>query len=180
ATIFQGYLSIEGSPLVAVDPDGLIFVLGLFSELLKLYDFRTFDKRPFVTFKVPRQERDLEWTGIKFSPNGRQIMITTNKSCIYLIDSFTGKVLHTLTGHLSDKMRYIEACYSPDSAYVFSGSNDGKIFVWSAENGRLISALPSIHKCASKHLIFNPKQMVLASSCSDELYLWLPHDLEDE
>ena len=45
--------------------------------------------------------KEIEWTGLKFSPDGKSILISTNGSVIKLIDSYNGSSLQTFTGNLS-------------------------------------------------------------------------------
>ncbi|KAH9378690.1 hypothetical protein HPB48_004205 [Haemaphysalis longicornis] len=68
----------------------LIFAVGFNSELVKLYDLRTFDKGPFNIIKPP-QDRDGDWTGRKFSRGGKSILISTDGPLIHLIDAFQCK-----------------------------------------------------------------------------------------
>jgi COMPASS component SWD2 len=42
-------------------------------------------------------EGDFEWTHLKFSPNGKMILVSTNTSLILLVDAFSGVLLHTFT-----------------------------------------------------------------------------------
>ena len=90
----QGMMHVGGRPIAAFDPEGLIFAAGINSENIKLYDLRSFDKGPFNTFNL-NQEKECDWTGIKFSPDGKSILISTNGSLIRLIDSFNGNPLKT-------------------------------------------------------------------------------------
>ena len=46
----QGLMNLPSRPVAAFDPDGLIFGVGMDSNVIKLYDLRTFDKGPFSTF----------------------------------------------------------------------------------------------------------------------------------
>ena len=55
--------------------------MGVQSEQIKLYDVRSFDKGPFSTFKYPI-ETGCDWTGIKFSLDGKLMMLTTNGAVI--------------------------------------------------------------------------------------------------
>ena len=107
---------------------------------VKLYDLRSFDKGPFVTFNLP-QERQCEWTGLKFSPNGQSILLTTNGSVMRLIEAFQGQPLQTFAGHLNNKGIAVEGCFSPDSKFVFSGSTDGRIHIWDADSGKCLILL---------------------------------------
>ena len=80
-------------------------------------------------------EKDVEWTGLKFSPDGKTILISTNGSLIRLIDAFNGKLMQSFTGHVNTKSIPLEASFSPDSQFVISGSTDGRVHIWNAENG---------------------------------------------
>ena len=88
-------------------------------------------------------EGDFQWTHLKFSPNGKMILVSTNTSLILLVDAFSGVLLHTFTvnwtrwqpgssvsaslslsrtqGHQNTKNISLEASFSPDSKYVFCG-----------------------------------------------------------
>ena len=99
-----GLMHLPGRPVANFDPEGLIFAAGISSDTIKLYDLRSFEKGPFSNFKIPRDSKlepsigpPIEWTGLKFSPDGKYILVSTNGSMIKLIDSFNGNVLHTFT-----------------------------------------------------------------------------------
>ncbi len=100
-----------GNPVVDYDPDGLAFGVGIDSQIIGLYDIRNhekvevfsyFDCNKFI-FKGPFEmlkyecEGDFEWTHLKFSPNGKMILVSTNTSLILLVDAFSGVLLHTFT-----------------------------------------------------------------------------------
>ena len=61
--------------------------------------FYLLKKGPFSNFKIAKDVRDqnIEWTGLKFSPDGKTILVSTNGSMIKLVDAFNGNVLHTFT-----------------------------------------------------------------------------------
>ena len=50
----SGIMQVQGKPVLAFDPEGLVFSVGVQSEMVKLYDLRSFDKGPFATFRMPR------------------------------------------------------------------------------------------------------------------------------
>lgn len=171
----QGVMHLTGRPVGNFDPEGLIFAVGLNSELVKLYDLRTFDKGPFNTFKLP-QDKECDWTGLKFSPDGKSILISTNGSVIHLIDAFQGTPQQTLTGHTNNKGVPLEASFSPDSQFVFSGSTDGRVHVWSTAEGvgGLRTAVLNCDHTGPVHCVqFNPKYMMLVSACTNMAF-WLP------
>ncbi|RWR98988.1 WD repeat-containing protein 82-like protein, partial [Dinothrombium tinctorium] len=172
STNCQGLMHLVGRPVANFDPEGLIFAVGINSESIKLYDLRSFDKGPFNTFKIP-QDKDCDWTGLKFSPDGKFIMIYTNGNVIHLIDAFQGNPLQTLMGHTNSKGLPLEASFSPDSQFVFSGSQDGKILVWNAVYGNRVGVLQAEHSGPVQCVQFNPKYMMLASACTTMAF-WIP------
>jgi COMPASS component SWD2 len=173
----QGLMHLLGRPVANFDPEGLIFAVGINSESVKLYDLRSFDKGPFNTFKLP-QDKDCDWTGLKFSPDGKVVMIYTNGNLIHLIDAFQGNPLHTLMGHVNNKGLPLEASFSPDSQFVFSGSTDGRIHVWSAFTGYRVATLQADHAGPVQCVQFNPKYMMLASACNNMAF-WVPSSFHD-
>lgn len=44
AVLSQGLMHLQGKPVCSFDPEGLIFAAGVNSEMVKLYDLRSFDK----------------------------------------------------------------------------------------------------------------------------------------
>lgn len=194
----QGVMHLSGRPVAAFDPEGLIFAAGVNSESIKLYDLRSFDKGPFVTFKL-NQEKECDWTGLKFSRDGKTILVSTNGSIIRLVDAFHGTPLQTFTGnlifilivifcskpkfyfytdfffvgHSNSKGIAIESSYSPDSQFIFSGSTDGRVHVWNADSGFKVCVLNGDHPGPIQCVQFNPKYMMLASACTNMAF-WLP------
>ncbi|GBN69827.1 WD repeat-containing protein 82 [Araneus ventricosus] len=169
----NGVMHLPGNrSVVNYDPEGLIFAVGLNSELVKLYDLKSFDKGPFNTFKLP-QDKGCDWTGLKFSPDGKTILISTNGQVIHLIDAFQGTPLQEFTGYINNKGMPLEASFSPDSQFIFSGSTDGRVHVWSAETGIKTAELFCDHTGPVQCVQFNPKYMLLASACTNMAF-WVP------
>lgn len=171
-----GLMHLPGRPVANFDPEGLIFAAGISSDTIKLYDLRSFEKGPFSNFKIAKDLRDqnLEWTSLKFSPDGKNILVSTNGSMIKLIDAFNGSTLHTFTGHSNFRNIPLEASFTPDSQFVICGSSDGKIHIWNAEKGNKVAVLNSEHSDTIQSIQFNPKYMMFASTCQQMIF-WLPH-----
>jgi len=178
-----GKLATLGPPTANYDPEGLIFAVGD-NDVVKLYDSRLYENGPFNTIKLPKPPlANLTWKSLKFSPNGKQILITTNFEELYILDAFSGQPLHKLTigPKLASPLEHpCEASYSPDSQYILCGSLDGCIHVWSASRGIKITVLkperpsPEAVQC----VMFNPKFMLIASGCS-RMSFWIPNTAED-
>lgn len=170
-----GLMQLPGRPVANFDPEGLIFAAGISSDTIKLYDLRSFEKGPFSNFKISKDHRDqgIEWTGLKFSPDGKTILVSTNGSMIKLIDAFNGHVIHTFTTHANIRNIPLEASFSPDSQFIMCGSSDGKIHIWNAEKGNKIAVLNSEHSETIQSVQFNPKYMMFVSTCQQMIF-WLP------
>lgn len=168
----QGLTNPLGKPVCSFDPDGLIFAAGVESQAIKLYDLRAFDKGPFASFDV-RFNRVCDWTGLKFSNDGKQILISTNGGMICVLNAFNGSVLHTFSGYNNSKGISLEACFTPDSQFVMIGSEDGRVHVWSTESGMKVAVLDGKHPGPINTLQFNPRYMTFASACTNMTF-WLP------
>lgn len=160
------------------DPEGLIFAVGLGSEFVKLYDSRLYEKGPFNTIRLGKPPANMSWRSLKFSPNGKQILITADNGELYILDAFSGQPLHKL--NVGPKINApienpCEASYSPDSQYILYGSLDGCIHVWSASKGCKVAELkPEVaNPEAVQCVMFNPKYMLIASACS-KMSFWIP------
>nr|XP_046239711.1 WD repeat-containing protein 82-like isoform X1 [Scatophagus argus] len=168
----QGLTNPLGKPVCSFDPEGLIFAAGVESQAIKLYDLRASDKGPFASFET-RFSRVCDWTGLKFSNDGKQILISTNGGMIRVLNAFSGSVLHTFSGYNNSKGISLEACFTPDSQFVMIGSEDGRVHVWSTESGMKVAVLDGKHPGPINALQFNPRYMTFASACSN-MKFWLP------
>lgn len=171
----QGVVAINGNPLIAYDPQGVIFAVALENRFVRLFDTKSYERGPFACFEIiDNNQRISRWTSLQFSPDGKELMIGTNGGAIYLIDSFDGYVKHCLTGNQNSSALDLIPSFSPDAQYVICGGQDGRIHIWSRENGKIIANLEG-HSTYPQLVKFNPKYNMMASACSN-LALWLPSE----
>ncbi|XP_029539743.1 WD repeat-containing protein 82-B-like [Oncorhynchus nerka] len=85
--------------------------------MVKLYDLRSFDKGPFATFKL-QYDRTCELTELKFSNDGKLILVSTNGGALRLINAFKGAVMHSFGGYNNSKAVTLEASFTPDSQFI--------------------------------------------------------------
>lgn len=161
--------------MVEFDPEGILFALAVSNNTVKLYDLNTYDRGPFLTFQV-EHHAELEWTGLKFSPDGRYLLLSSAEKH-FLADSYTGAHVAELTA----RDILTPASFSPDGQYVFSGTTKGDICVWNAKESDLVP-FPighplhqfSGHPGPVSNVLFNPRYSMFASACQ-ELRFWLPN-----
>jgi len=75
---------------------------------------------------------------MKFSPDGKFIMLSTTENVIFLIDSFDGKTKQKFKAPIYNEVGssglVIEANFSPDSKYLITGSEGKrKVICWNIE-----------------------------------------------
>ena len=156
---------------IAFDLQGMVFAASGGGGQTKLYDVRAYDKGPFATF-APDMGRAIDYSCVKFSHDGKLMLLGTTQGAVLLLDAFSGDLVRTFTGHDNARQMPLEACFSPDADYVLSGSEDGTIWRWHTQTGEALPPLQG-HTGPVGALKVNPTRMLLASACS-ALCLWLP------
>lgn len=174
STNCQGVMRFPGSsgrPTVAFDPQGLVFAAAIRGGQVMLYDVRAYDKGPFVTF-APDLGGNRGFSGLKFSNDGKMMLLATMQGPHVLLDAYSGNMLQRFAGHSNEAGLPLEACFSPDSEFVLAGGDDGGIYRWATRTG---SALPTLREHTSPvvALKVNPTRMMLASACT-AVAMWLP------
>ena len=207
----QGELQIESPYLTAYDPGAsVIAIASPAAQAVLLYDLKNYDKPPFATFDlaevekrfVSRGQRPGEgWTGLEFGNNGKYILISTTGPGHYLIDAFSGELVHYLlrpaggTNRLapgmplnspSDCYMQADACLSPDGRYVVgaAGGSSGasNLVVWDANakagKDRVLEPMAELPGVGGGSrgagvVAYNPRFNLLASA-ERECVLWLP------
>jgi COMPASS component SWD2 len=139
--------------------------------VIKLYDISKFDGGPFLNIII--KSKEVEFTGVKFSPNGKYILLSTRENLIYVLDSFSGEKVQQFTSYLNVNKTTLEASFTPDSNFVLSGSDDGTIHSWSIQNGRETATWSKQGHGAVTCIRWNPVSCMAASSCGNALAFWI-------
>ena len=111
------------------------------------------------------------WTNLQFSSDGNHILISTDASLIIMVDAFECSVKQVFLGHANDNGSELEACFTPCTKYVLSGSEDSNIHVWNVADGSIATTLRG-HVGAVGHVICSPKYELVASACMNTA-LWI-------
>ncbi|GAA6060873.1 hypothetical protein JCM10212_006253 [Sporobolomyces blumeae] len=160
AATAQGLLNIAGHPCVAYDPSGSVFAVTLnLRSSVMMYDFRNFDKQPFLTVHVDDpilRDRSFPprtpiYTSAAFSNDGNRLLIGTSGDTHYVLDAFDGNVIARLEGPPDQGAIGLERAvvapyerpttavaglsseevkWSPDGRYVIAGSINGHLHIW--------------------------------------------------
>lgn len=130
-------------------------------------------KRPFSSFTLPGNS--LEFTGMKFTPDGKYILLATASNSHYLIDSFTGDQKAVYMGFLNGSQLSLEASFTPDGQFVISGSEDGNIYIWETLTGKQLCIWKG-HTGPVTCVQFNPKVMMAASADTNLAFWIVPND----
>ncbi|XP_039026004.1 protein ANTHESIS POMOTING FACTOR 1-like [Hibiscus syriacus] len=85
----QGILHLRGRPTVAHDQQGLVFAVAMEGGAIKLFDSRSYDKGSFDTFLVGGDTAEV--CDIKFSNDGKSVLLTTTNNNIYVLDAYGGE-----------------------------------------------------------------------------------------
>ncbi|KAK1410476.1 hypothetical protein QVD17_37013 [Tagetes erecta] len=165
----QGLLRVQGRPATAYDDQGLVFAVA-FGGLIRMFDSRYYEKGPFEIFSVGGDVSDANV--VKFSNDGRLMLLTTKDGRVHVLDSFRGTLLGTYNVKPVSSHSTLEASFSPEGMFVISGSGDGSVYAWSIRSGKEVASWlstenePPVIKWAPGSLMF-----VTGSS---ELSFWIP------
>jgi WD40 repeat protein len=64
---------------------------------------------------------------VRYSPNGKLIVSSSEDASIKIWNSYTGDIIKTLTGHSTG---IYSSCFTSDSSKIISGSQDQTIKIW--------------------------------------------------
>lgn len=165
----QGLLRVQGRPATTYDDQGVVFAIA-FGGCVRMFDSRKYEKGPFDIFSVGGDMSDPNV--VKFSNDGRLMVLTTADGNVHVLDSFRGTLLSTYNVKPVSSDATLEASFSPEGMFVISGSGDGNVYAWSIRSGKEVAcwlstqAEPPVLKWAPGSLMF-----VTGSS---ELSFWVP------
>ncbi|KAH8308039.1 hypothetical protein KR059_004799 [Drosophila kikkawai] len=159
-------------PLCAFDPAGLVFATSSGTERIEIHDVRMLGEEPCQKFDY-QFSASAKWTQLQFSPDGKSLLLCTDHSWCFSVNAFDGKYLQSFTGFGNDKRQFLEATYSPDSQFVLSGADAGRVHIWRADNGNPVAVLKGNNVGAVRCLRFNP-QLTMFVSSDQLLVFWMP------
>lgn len=166
----QGILHVRGRPTVAYDQQGLVFAVAMEGGAIKLFDSRSYDKGPFDTFLVGGDTAEV--CDIKFSNDGKSMLLSTTNNNIYVLDAYGGDKRCGFSLEPSHGTS-IEATFTPDGKYVVAGSGGGTMHAWSIDRNHEVACWSS-HIGVPSCLKWAPRRAMFAAA-STVLTFWIPN-----
>ncbi|ABN67693.2 member of Set1p complex, histone methyl transferase [Scheffersomyces stipitis CBS 6054] len=174
-----GNLDVGQKSVIAFDPQGIIFAVGKSPSAsdpyamgnVGFYDIKNMDAGPFLSVDIPSNEGKV-WSKLEFSNNGKSLLVSTDSYEHYIIDSFSGQLLTTLSLKNHDKptdywmsFKYpftASSTFSPCGKFVLAGSPNGSVSVFDLNSLRTTDG--NTHMVTSEdNPIFKKRQFVLPS-----------------
>ncbi|CAA7399647.1 unnamed protein product [Spirodela intermedia] len=164
----QGLLRVQGRPAISYDDQGMVFAIA-YGGHIRMFDMRKYENGPFEIFSLGGDVSDAN--EVKFSSDGRLILLTTSAGQIHVLDSFRGITISTYNVKPVSGNGTLEASFSPDGKFIVSGSGDGSVSAWSIAKGKVAywsssDVEPPLIKWAPESLMF--------VTGSTELSFWVP------
>ncbi|KAK7386709.1 hypothetical protein VNO78_27044 [Psophocarpus tetragonolobus] len=167
----QGLLHVQGRPAISYDDQGLVFAIA-FGGYIRMFDARKYEKGPFEIFSVGGDISDANV--VKFSNDGRLMLLTTADGHIHVLDSFRGTLLSTYNVIPVSCNSTLEASFSPEGMFVISSSGDGSIYAWSVRSGKEVACWRSATSDTGPPVIKWAPGSLMFVTGSSELSFWIP------
>ena len=106
--------------------------------------------------------------GVALSPDGQILAFTrSDDTAIRLLDVASGRIVHTLNGHL---LSVTIALFSPDGKRIAAADDNDTIKLWDVNTGRDLGRFPTQLKgvCYAHQIAFSPDGGVLAAATEED------------
>ncbi len=167
--LFVAPAGILGAPLT-LTPDGLTLVAGGPGPTINRYDPQTGEKlQPFADVELGEGQSLVG--AMRFTPNGRTLVISLNDGDVLVFDYPSGELLMTLEGHVA---AVIGMDITSDGRYLVTASFDGKAIVWDLSDKTMVTEYTG-HELWVLGVTFTPDdQRVLSASADKTVQVWDP------
>jgi len=159
-------------PLCAFDPAGLVLATSSDTERIDIHDVRMLGEQPCLKFVYQVNDK-AKWTQLQFAPNGKTMLLSTDHSWCFSVSAFDGTFQQSFTGYSNQLRQPLDATYTPDSQFILSGADEGRIHIWRADDGYPVAVLKGNNVGPVRCLRFNPQATMFVSS-DLLLAFWMP------
>ena len=204
---------LSPQPVVAFDPHSMIFGVAFRDDpdYVKLYDLRNYSKGPFLSATIDITDHLIDkyptettvegkmklitaigadYTQMKFSLDGRTLLVNTNGPYFYLLDSITLRVKkaicrdHRLYQNTFPSGNAPEVSFAQDMEHVIGGNGsntDPRIYVWNIKSGKMVGIInkdvgvvEANHSLAINYVKHAPNQLLIASAGGHRVSFYKP------
>jgi WD40 repeat protein len=102
---------------------------------------------------------------LSYAPDGRSIVVASQKGTVYVLDAYSGVELVRCIGH---RLAVNRAVFSPDGRLIASASSDTTIGLWNARTGAEVRTMLG-HSSSVTCVAFSPDGTCLASTSASSL-----------
>lgn len=111
-------------------------------------------------------------TSIQLSSSQETVLVSSLDSSIRLLDANNGGLMSTFTGHKNQNYR-VPSLYGTGDKYIVSGSEDGRVFFWEAETGKLLHSITAHAGKVVSGLSFHDRSKQLITCGGDgSIIMW--------
>ena len=111
-------------------------------------------------------------TSAAFSHDNNCILSSSLDSTIRLFDKESGELLNSYKGHVNKEFR-ISSCLSPTDAFIASGSEDGKAFIWDLVDASIVREIPAHTRSVSCIALNSKRNEMITCSIDGSVKVWV-------
>lgn len=176
-------MSAHSEPVVSIDIphcDPSIISSGSYDGLIRIFDTATGHCLKTLTYDKDWQSENgvVPISQVKFSLNGRYLLVKSLDGVLKLWDFVQGRVIRTFKLGDSNQLRYscgMDIFYPPDEStapLVVSGTEQGDIYVWNCQNKQLLQHIQDKHRASPVMSISCRNSYMCSLSLNGECYIW--------
>lgn len=110
-------------------------------------------------------------TSVRMSKDRNCILVSTTDNTLRLMDKANGTLLNEFKGH-QHKDYKLHSAFSNDDAYVLSGSEDSKVYIWDLLEGTQVATLEA-HKGSVTSIDYHPSEpSMISGSVDGSIMIW--------
>lgn len=114
---------------------------------------------------------------VSVSPNGKYILVSTDRDRLILFDRIEGTVLLSFYGASNDGYSQPRHCWHPSGIYIYATSQDHAIIVWEVSTQKIVARLQG-HTSTIRDISFSGAHGLLVSTGFDRtVMLWTQHSI---
>eukprot|EP01006_Ploeotia_vitrea_P018069 TRINITY_DN49331_c0_g1_i1.p1 TRINITY_DN49331_c0_g1~~TRINITY_DN49331_c0_g1_i1.p1 ORF type:complete len:628 (+),score=277.84 TRINITY_DN49331_c0_g1_i1:2-1885(+) len=124
---------------ISASPNGDLFASAHLDRCVRLWSLE--HGECFATLKHLHTQ---SITCSEFSRDGTMLLTNSRENVLKIVDVRTHDVVKTLVddqGEYHNGANWTRAVFSPDGQYVLTGGQDGKLYIWSLHNMKLVTRL---------------------------------------